>query len=152
MIVAAIAWKNLDAASRARTSQLLRLNPDYAKWIADIAPDRRDEIAFVTASTWPDAIKRDPGYIFDGDAPSDPAAAQNIGYGDHYQHRYWHYIDVPFSMDGTPLVQPATPNAEILSSSATTSSGVPMTGNIPANMPGNLRGRTPDRVAARVRS
>jgi S1/P1 Nuclease len=112
MIVAAIAWKNLDAASRARTSQLLRLNPDYAKWIADIAPDRRDEIAFVTASTWPDAIKRDPGYIFDGDAPSDPAAAQNIGYGDHYQHRYWHYIDVPFSMDGTPLVQPATPNAE----------------------------------------
>jgi hypothetical protein len=112
MIVAAIAWKNLDAASRARASQLLRLNPDYAKWIADVAPDQRDEIAFVTASTWPDAIKRDPGYIFDGDAPSDPTAAQNIGYSDHYQHRYWHYIDVPLSMDGTLLVPPATPNAE----------------------------------------
>ena len=33
-----------------------------------------------------------------------PKPDQNIGYADLFQHRYWHYIDLPFSRDGTPLV------------------------------------------------
>src|SRR5262249_14001783 len=28
------------------------------------------------------------------------------------QHRYWHFIDLPFSPDGTPLQQPVAPNAQ----------------------------------------
>jgi hypothetical protein len=44
--------------------------------------------------------------------PTIRAAARNIGYADHLQHRYWHYIDLPFSVDHTPLRQPAVPNAE----------------------------------------
>lgn len=113
MMVAAIAWKNLNGASRARASQLLKLNPDYSKWIANIAPDQQAQIAFVMAATWPDAIKSERGYEFDGDRPPPgPIAAQNIGYADKFQHRYWHFIDIPLSMDNTPLIQPVPPNAE----------------------------------------
>ena len=27
-----------------------------------------------------------------------------IGYADLFQHRYWHYIDLPFLRDGVPAV------------------------------------------------
>ena len=48
----------------------------------------------------------------DGEDPgAAPQPNQNIGYDDLFQHRYWHYIDLPFSRDGTPLIQPAKPNA-----------------------------------------
>ena len=112
MIVAAIAWNDLSDASLVRVSQLLKLNPDYATWIKGAAPGKEDQIAFVTAATWPDAIKSEKGYTFDGDRPSGPEAAQNIGYSDHLQHRYWHFIDIPLSTDNTPLIQPIPPNAE----------------------------------------
>src|SRR5204862_5471350 len=42
---------------------------------------------------------------------TEPTAAQNIGYSDLSRHGYWHYIDLPFSPDGTPLEQPIAPNA-----------------------------------------
>jgi hypothetical protein len=114
MMVAAVAWQDLTDASRARVSALLKLNPYYDRWIANAAPDQQDQIAFVTAATWPDAIKaRGSGYKSDGDRPpSGPGAAQNIGYADKLQHRYWHFIDIPLSMDNTPLIQPVPPNAE----------------------------------------
>jgi hypothetical protein len=32
-----------------------------------------------------------------------PTAGQNIGYADRNQHAYWHYKDIDFSPDGTPL-------------------------------------------------
>jgi hypothetical protein len=112
MMVAAIAWNNLSDASRVRVSALLKLNPDYDNWIKGVAPEKQDQIAFVTAATWPDAIKSESGYTFDGDRPTGPAAAQNIGYSDHLQHRYWHFIDTPLSIDDTPLIQPVPPNAD----------------------------------------
>ncbi len=28
-----------------------------------------------------------------------------------WRHQDWHYIDIPFSPDGTPLEQPKSPNA-----------------------------------------
>jgi hypothetical protein len=113
MMVAAVAWTNLNDARRARVAQLLKLNPDYSKWIANAPPDQQDQIAFVAAATWPDMIKSEPGYKSDGDRPPPgPAAAQNIGYADKLQHRYWHFIDIPLSMDNTSLIQPVPPNAE----------------------------------------
>jgi hypothetical protein len=33
-------------------------------------------------------------------------AGQNIGYSDHNQHAYWHFKDINFSPDGTPLPPP----------------------------------------------
>ncbi len=109
-MVAAIAWERLTDASRTRVSALLRLNPDYASWIGDTPMERRDRIAFVRAATWADAIKTEPGYLNDGNVPTGEDTARNIGYADHLQHRYWHFIDLPITSDGAPLGQPQTPN------------------------------------------
>jgi hypothetical protein len=117
MEVAAIAWRKLDAPVRARVTALLQRNPMYKTWIIDATRRQRDQIAFVVAATWPDQIKSAPDYTSDGTndgnrPPSDPQAAQNIGYADHFRHKYWHFIDMPFSPDNTPLQQPTAPNAQ----------------------------------------
>ena len=113
MIVAALAYDRLDPAVRDRVDSLLRLNPQHASWVRGVARSRASEVAFLRASTWPDFIKRPAaGYTDDGNRPSGPQASQNIGYADRLQHRYWHYIDLPFSTDGTPLEDPVAPNAE----------------------------------------
>ncbi len=113
MQVAEIAWQHLTAAKRVRVSTLLMLNPNHHSWIAKVPAAKRNEVAFVRAATWPDFIKTAAGYINDTDTPPPgPASSQNIGYSDHLQHRYWHFIDTPFSTDGTALVQPVAPNAK----------------------------------------
>jgi hypothetical protein len=113
MMVAEIAWRHLTPAAKGRVGVLLKLNPNYATWTAGVAAGDADHIAFVIAATWPDEIKGDPNYTFDGEHPSgQPTDGQNIGYADKLQHRYWHFIDTPFSTDGTALVQPVAPNAQ----------------------------------------
>jgi hypothetical protein len=67
---------------------------------------------FMLAATWADHIKKEPGYTNDACAPTDPVSSQNIGYSDKNQHRCWHYKDIYFSDDGTPLPPEAAPNAE----------------------------------------
>jgi hypothetical protein len=111
MTVAAVAYAKLDPAVRARVAELLKLNPDYEHWVADVPAARRDMVAFVRASTWADDIKRRHDYhahslIQDGERASD-----NIGYADFLVHPYWHFVDLPFSPDGTELVRPDSPNA-----------------------------------------
>jgi S1/P1 Nuclease len=110
MMVAAVAWQHMTPQSRDRASALLKLNPDYKKWVAGVAAAKQDEIAFVKASTWADAIKSEHGYKNDGEDATVANADLNVGYSDHLQHRYWHYIDLPFSTDGTPLINPKGPN------------------------------------------
>jgi hypothetical protein len=112
MTIAAAAYGKLRPAVRAKVDKLLALNPDYAGWVARVAPARRGLVAFVMASTWPDAIKHDGKHTNDGEHPRGPAASRNVGYGDELQHRYWHYVDVPFSPDGTATTPAAAPNAE----------------------------------------
>lgn len=112
MMVAAVAYERLTPAAHAQVTRLLQLNPDYPRWIERASGRERDEIAFVMAATWADEIKSEAGYENDGDRPSGPDAARNVGYADHLQHRYWHFIDLPFSTDHTPLAQPPTPNAQ----------------------------------------
>jgi hypothetical protein len=112
MMVAAVAYERLTPEAHARVSHLLQLNPDYPKWIEHASGADRDRIAFVMAATWPDEIKSEGDYQNDGERPSGPDAARNIGYADHLQHRYWHYIDLPFSTDHTALIQPQVPNAQ----------------------------------------
>ena len=112
MTVAAIAYDHLTPSAQAKVAALLKLNPNYNKWTAGVPKKERTRVAFILAATWPDFIKHAPGYQNDGNRPSDPGAGQNIGYQDKLQHRYWHFIDLPFSPDGTPLVDPVTPNAK----------------------------------------
>ena len=112
MTVAAVAYKKLSPRVRKKVDALVRLNPDYMGWVANASAANRDQVAFVMAATWSDVIKHEVGYTNDGDAPAGPDAARNIGYADKLQHKYWHYIDIPFSPDGTSLKKPDSPNAE----------------------------------------
>jgi hypothetical protein len=112
MTVAEIAWQKLTPAARNKATALLKLNPDYTVWVKGVAAKDLDEFAFLVAATWPDEIKRQSGYVDDGERPSGADAGRNIGYADKLQHRYWHFVDTPFSPDATPLVQPASPNAK----------------------------------------
>jgi hypothetical protein len=112
MLVAAAAYEQLTPATRARANRLLKLNPSYSQWVARVRPADRDQTAFMLAATWADQIKSRPDYINDGEHPGGPDAARNIGYADKLQHRYWHYVNTPFSQDHTPLHDPLAPNAQ----------------------------------------
>ncbi|RDJ19630.1 phospholipase [Bosea caraganae] len=106
MQIAAAAYKSLSPQAKERVDVLLRLNPDYSKWTTG-APDEATarQWAFVHAATWADDIKmRSYGYA--RDAATSATAGRNIGYADRDQHDYWHYKDLPFSPDGTPLLPP----------------------------------------------
>lgn len=119
MVIAAAAYEKLTPAAKARAASLLKRNPQYGDWIAGAPADQRDQVAFVVAATWADWIKRDPGHTADGlgngehPDPSHAAEArQNIGYADTLQHRYWHFVDRPFSRDHTPTHPPDFVNAQ----------------------------------------
>jgi hypothetical protein len=108
MEVAAVAFSKLTPRTKQRAAALLKLNPRYAAWIVGAAKGDEDRVAFRRAATWADAIKSDPAYK--DDARGAPTAAQNVGYGDRTRHKYWHYVDRPFSPDGTPVAPLETPN------------------------------------------
>lgn len=106
MQIAAVAYKNLTGPVKDRVDVLLRFNKDYVKWTAG-APDEvtAKQWAFVHAATWADDIKM-KSYGYARDSATSETAGQNVGYADHNQHDYWHYKDVGFSPDSTPLVPP----------------------------------------------
>jgi hypothetical protein len=122
MAVAYIAYQHLNPATRSRAAALLKLNPDYSTWVKQIpegtSPQDQEMMIFMIAATWADQIKHEPGYSPDGapgsngNLPEGASSAQNIGYKDKLQHRYWHFVDTPFSSDGTKLPSVPAPNAE----------------------------------------
>jgi hypothetical protein len=106
MQIAYVAYKHLDAPVKDKVDALLKLNADYSKWTAG-APDEKTAklYAFVHAATGADDIKRKE-YGYTRDNVNSATAGQNIGYSDHNQHAYWHFKDINFSPDGTPLPMP----------------------------------------------
>lgn len=124
MSVGYAAYKRLKPATRDRVNALLKLNPKYSDWAATVdkqmpnaSADDKSLMIFMLATTWADQIKRDRSYKSDGsqggnrpDGSPDPG--KNIGYHDLLMHKYWHFIDTPFSTDGTPLPPIPTPNAQ----------------------------------------
>lgn len=111
MAVAAVAWQHLTPAARAQVGTLLRLNPDYGRWVNQVPAQQRAVIAFLRAATWADAIKHEAGSIDDGERPDGTGAATEVGYADRREHRYWHYVDIPLSVDATPRPAVPEPNA-----------------------------------------
>jgi hypothetical protein len=61
--------------------------------VEGVPPGERALAAFMRASNWADDIRARPG----------PAADK---------HPDWHYVNVPFSADGTPTRRPAVPNVQ----------------------------------------
>ena len=125
MTVAYIAYQQLTPTTKTRVKELLALNPyatDTKKWPKLLAKapagEDVDELTFMIAATWPDQIKRDKKtYHIDGPhdgnrPPDDGTAANNIGYSDHAMHKYWHFVDTPFSRDHTSLPSVPTPNVQ----------------------------------------
>ncbi|CCD94000.1 conserved exported hypothetical protein [Bradyrhizobium sp. ORS 375] len=103
MQIAYLAYKKLSPAARDRADALLKLNPDYASWIAGAPAGQEKLYAFVHAATWPDDIKMKPDYY--DDQVTDSTAKQLVPYG-HLKHAYWHYKDTLVSADDTPLPRP----------------------------------------------
>ena len=121
MAVAYVAYQGLTPATRTRVLQLLALHPKYAEWrrrLPGAATDaEKDRMVFMVAATWADQIKADPSYVADGSdhgnrPEGSPDPRRNTGYGDKLMHKYWHFVDVPFTRDATHLPSIPSPNAE----------------------------------------
>jgi hypothetical protein len=124
MTVAYVAYKQLTPTTRDRVNALLKLNPKYGDWSATVhkempraAADDKNLMIFMIAATWADGIKRDSTYTQDGSQGGNrpngsPDPGRNTGYDDLLMHKYWHFIDTPFTTDGTPLPAIPTPNAQ----------------------------------------
>lgn len=120
MTVAYVAYQQLTPAAKARVRDLLKLNPDYAAWEKQIpagtSAEDHDEMIFMMASVWPDDIKGESQYSDDGsdggNTPGGATSSQNLGYTDLLRHRYWHFVDIAFSPDNTPLPPTPAPNAQ----------------------------------------
>ena len=121
MEVAYLAYQQLSPSAKARVSALLKLNPYYGQWVKWLPPNTspadQDMMIFMLAATWPDEIKQDPSYTADGSSGGDdptgsPDPTANTGYGDKLMHKYWHFVNTPFSTDGTALSAISTPNAQ----------------------------------------
>jgi hypothetical protein len=118
MEVAAVAWDQMTPKARDRAITLIKLNPNFDQWVVHGVPaETASKFAFIHAATWPDLIRTEPGYHNDGPRggdlpPNTPEASQNIGYADKARHKYWHFIDNPFTTDGSPLAPPSAPNAQ----------------------------------------
>ena len=122
MVVADVAYRDLEANAPqllTRVNALLKLNPNYSKWISGVARSSQEEVAFVEAAHWADDIKDSgSGYYADGtndgDTGVEPVSSYNLGYAptDTAMHKYWHFRDQGFSPDGTPVLATPVPNAE----------------------------------------
>jgi hypothetical protein len=120
MVVAYIAYKHLTPAAKQAVDRLLILNPDVEAYKAALPPnwddDARKLAGFMFAATWPDFIKSREGFVSDGEhkgnRPSPgPDSSRNIGYADKFRHQYWHFVDIPFTSDGSATQPPPEPNA-----------------------------------------
>src|SRR5262245_34676056 len=110
MIAAFIAYQHLADSARTRANALIKQNPFLKDWLKQI-PDGtsekdKDLMLFMIAATFADQIKFDQRYVEDGlpgsrgNRPEGRSSSLNVGYADHLKHKYWHFIDKPFSNDG----------------------------------------------------
>jgi len=116
MAVARIAYMNLSTNPannvRAKVDALLTHHPDFnnlAKGISVNDPNR-SLIIFMRSATWPDLIKDDSRFV-EGDEPSPSDPTPLPGFPTMIRGRNWHFINIPFSSDGTKTKPPKPINA-----------------------------------------
>ena len=95
MIVAELAWRNLDSTERETISKLLREHPHYALLLATNVPARVDtnEWAFLKASFWPDMVR-----------PSRAGGREKPASITQYHRSQWHYINIPYVLPALSLI------------------------------------------------
>ena len=96
-IVAVIVWDELTPAAKAKVTEILKQHPRYAQdLLADLPDALPDEsiqrFAVASAATWPDMVR----------SLSNPMHAA-------YNHPSWHYIDIPFAINGQVVPPPPPP-------------------------------------------
>jgi len=92
-VVALIAWEDLTPKTRAAVTAILKQHPRYEKDLLldapkDQTPDEQARTAFATAATWPDMVR----------SQANPMSFT-------HNHPSWHYIDVPYAIDGQPVAE-----------------------------------------------
>ena len=117
MTIAAAAYDQLTPAAKRRVAELLALSRYPTNGTNNARPDDAAKAAMMMAATAVDAIKKDQDdFKDDGEDPTDSAKApepgRNTGFDDKFMHKYWHYIDKPFSRDDTALRSPPAINAQ----------------------------------------
>jgi len=95
-LIAAEAYRQLSAQTKAQVIEVLKAHPDYNKWAQAYRPNANfDQFAyiFMRCSTWPDEIRRT---------------------GNQYDHPDWHFIDYPLRPPNFTFEQDARPNDDVL--------------------------------------
>jgi S1/P1 Nuclease len=111
MQIALMAYNKLTDTARVRVDELVKLNPDYDDWIVGVLGSDLGRIAFMRASVWADDIKMKSNYLDDGNSGNVAGGSDNFGYSDLRKHKYWHFMDIGFSTDGTQIAPPDNANA-----------------------------------------
>src|SRR5262245_61248979 len=115
MATAFVAYRLPTPSMQTRVEQLRRRNPAFDEWnnrLAGAPEADKPALRFALAAGWADDIKNDRNYTDTNDTITGSRASQNVGYRDKLRHRYWHFIDRPFSDDGTALEDPPAINAQ----------------------------------------
>ncbi|MBM3735926.1 MAG: S1/P1 nuclease [Acidobacteria bacterium] len=109
--IAGLAYDLLTDRARARADELIRRHPDFALMSEGAPAEEKARIryAFMAAAYWPDTIRGDLRFYDDTRRDSIPTETRH-GFPDMKRHTDWHYINVPFSTDGTATVPPRSPN------------------------------------------
>jgi hypothetical protein len=86
--VALVAWGDLTPKTKQAITAILKQHPRYKEDLlldapADETADEQARTAFATAATWPDLVR----------SLNNPMNAT-------HNHPAWHYIDIPFTIDG----------------------------------------------------
>jgi hypothetical protein len=113
MAVAYIAYAELDKEVRKKLDKLLESHPDFQRLTAYAGPSNGDNyhvIIFMNAATWPDSIRDDPRFYDETDPDSLPTP-KIAGFPTMMKLKPWHYIDLPFSTDGSATTGPYEINA-----------------------------------------
>ncbi|HXP88020.1 MAG TPA: S1/P1 nuclease [Bryobacteraceae bacterium] len=111
-VIAAMAYDQLKSSTRARVDALIKQHPDYATLFvknASANEPARARAAFIEAAVWADQIRTDPRF-YDETRPDAEPTPLLPGFPDMQRHGGWHFIDLPFSQDGTALESAAAPN------------------------------------------
>jgi len=100
MVIAAEAYRQLPPDLQKRVTEILKAHPAYSKWETAFAKygDGMDlqTFIFMSASTWPDQIRRGGG-----------ADSQ-------YDHPHWHYIDYPLTPPDFPKLPGPAQDDDVL--------------------------------------